>query len=53
MFVKLDEDDSELLESEELDELIERGAVPDEPSALKSLRRHIEEKDGMVAEDFE
>ena len=53
VFVKLDEDDSELLESEELDELIERGAVPDEPSALKSLRRHIEEKDGMVAEDFE
>ena len=53
VFARLDENESELLENEELDGVIGKGLVPDDASAQRSLRRLIEENGGMVAEDFE
>ena len=53
VFDALDDDETELLELEELEDLTAKGLIANDPAAMASLAQHIEANDGIVVEDFE
>ena len=53
VFDALDDDETELLELEELDDLVAKGLIVNDPAAMASLTQHIEANEGIVVEDFE